>query len=285
MKRKTDPDRLQAKVKGDSPLAHAALIALALFQLFPLAVMVLNSLRTDKAIKQLPVALPEHFFLQNYPDAWVKGGYTTAYINSILIGAAVVCAVLLLGGLAAYSIAKLRLPRRELFIGYFTMSMAIPGFLCIVPVYFVMARIGLANTQAGIALVYIAMFLPLNTMLIRTYLVGIPRELEEAGKIDGCSEFGVFWYITLPLARPIITTVALLVFASCWNEFMWANTFLTTDSARTVATRFYNFVAEHSSDAAMIYTAGVITLLPIAVLYLTLQENFIEGLTAGGLKG
>ena len=197
----------------------------------------------------------------------------------------VVLAVLTLGGLSAYSMAKLPLPKRELFIGYFTMSMAIPGFLCIVPVYYVMAKIGLASTQIGIALVYVALFLPLNTMLIRTYLIGLPRELEEAGKIDGCGELGVFWYITLPLARPIITTVALLVFASCWNEFLWANTFLTVDSTRTVATRFYNFVSEHTSDAALIYTSGVITLAPIAILYLTLQDNFIEGLTAGGVKG
>ena len=275
----------QSSEKKDYVLGHIVLIALALFQLFPLVTMLMNSFRTDKAIKNLPVALPEHFFLTNYRDAWVKGGYTVAYLNSIFVGAVVVLAVLTLGGLSAYSMAKLPLPKRELFIGYFTMSMAIPGFLCIVPVYYVMAKIGLASTQIGIALVYVALFLPLNTMLIRTYLIGLPRELEEAGKIDGCGELGVFWYITLPLARPIITTVALLVFASCWNEFLWANTFLTVDSTRTVATRFYNFVSEHTSDAALIYTSGVITLAPIAILYLTLQDNFIEGLTAGGVKG
>lgn len=271
--------------KHDSFIEHFVLIVIALLQIFPFAVMILNSFRTDKAVKQMPIALPESLYLQNYIDAWVQGGYSTAYLNSFLIGVFVVVAVLLLGGLASYAMAKLPLPKREWFIGYFTMAMAIPGFLCIIPVYFVISRVGLADSQAGVALIYVAMFMPLNTMLMRTYLIGIPRELEEAGKIDGCSEGGVFWHITLPLARPIMTTVALLVFASCWNEFLWANTFLLTDSVRTVATRFYNFVGEKSTNVALIYTCGLISLAPIAILYLTLQDSFIEGMTAGGLKG
>ena len=91
--------------------------------------------------------------------------------------------------------------------------------------------------------------------------------------------------MTLPLARPIMTTVALLVFSRCWNEFLWANTFLSVNPVRTVATRFYIFVSEHNTEMDMIYTSGVISLAPIAVLYLLLQDNFIEGLTAGGVKG
>ena len=271
--------------KRDSKLAHLFLILIALFQIAPLLIMLLNSFRTDKAIKTLPVSLPESFEWQNYVNAWIKGGYTSAYINSICIGIVVALAVLLLGGLSAYAMAKLPLPKKEFFIGYFTMAMAIPGFLCMVPVYFVMARIGLANSQFGIALIYIAMFMPLQTMMMRTYLIGIPRELEEAGKIDGCSEFGVFLRITLPLAKPIIMTVALLVFANSWNEFTWANIFLTSDEVRTVSTRFYNFVSEHTDDAALVYTSGVISIAPIAILYLVLQDNFIEGITAGGIKG
>ena len=273
------------EARHDSPLAHLVLIAIAMLQIFPLAAMVLNSLRTDKAIKNLPMGIPEGLHLQNYPDTWTIGGYTTAYLNSILIGALVVLGVLVLGGLAAYAMAKLPLPKKGFFIGYFTMALAIPGFLFLVPDYFVMSKIGLNNSQFGIALIYIALFMPLNTMLMRTYLIGLPRELEEAGKVDGCSELGVFLHVTLPLARPIMTTVALLVFANCWNEFLWANTFLTSDHVRTVATRFYNFVSEYSQNLAQVYTAGVISLAPIAVLYLLLQDHFIEGITAGGVKG
>ncbi len=271
--------------KKDSVVGHIVLLIVALAHLFPLAVMFLNSLREEKAIELLPIGWPTQPWIQNYPDAWRKGQFGTAYINSILIGFGVVIAVLLLGGLCAYSMAKLQLPMRNVFIGYFTMAMAIPGFLCIVPLYFVMGHLGMANSRFGLALIYVALFLPLHTMMMRAYLIGVPRELEEAGKIDGCSELGVFWHITFPLAKPIIATVALLVFSKCWNEFLWANTFLIQNDTRTVSTRFYNFVSEHGTELAMIYTSGVISLAPIALLYFLLQDNFIEGLTAGSVKG
>lgn len=271
--------------RRDNPLSHLVLALVAAFQIFPLAAMFVNSLRTDKAIKNIPIRWPEGLYIQNYPETWKLGGYTSAYVNSTLIGCLVVLGVLVLGGLAAYAMAKLPLPGKEAFIAYFTMAMAIPGFLFLVPDYFVMSRIGLSDSQLGIAIIYVALFMPLNTMLMRTYLIGLPKELEEAGKVDGAGELGVFCYVTLPLARPIMTTVALLVFAACWNEFLWANTFLTTDATRTVSTRFYNFVSEYSQNLAQIFTAGVISLAPIAVLYLTLQDNFIEGITAGGVKG
>ncbi|MEF9880344.1 MAG: carbohydrate ABC transporter permease [Clostridia bacterium] len=271
--------------KHNHIIEHVILIFVALLQAFPLLVMLINSFRTDKAIKNLPIALPESLYMQNYPDAWNVGGYQTAYLNSIFIGAVVVLGVLILGGLAAYAMAKLPLPGKGLFLGYFTMAMAIPGFLFLVPDYFMLSKLGLTDSQLGISLIYIALFMPLNIMLIRTYLIGLPPELEEAAKVDGCTELSTCWYITLPLARPIMTTVALLVFANCWNEFLWANTFLTSDQTRTVATRFYNFVSEYGQNTARVFTAGVISLAPIAVLYLTLQDNFIEGITAGGVKG
>lgn len=272
-------------VKKDSPLAHLVLTFVAILHMFPLAVMLLNSFREEKTIKLQPINFPEKLYLQNFPDAWVKGQFLTAYANSILIGIIVVLGVLVLGGLCAYSMAKLNLPKRNFFIGYFTLAMAIPGFLSIVPLYYVMAKLSLTNSRFGIALIYIAMFLPFHLMMMRAYLIGIPRELEEAGKIDGCSELGVFWHITLPLAKPIMTTVALLVFSKCWNEFLWANTFLSQNDARTVSTRFYIFVSENGTDLSMIYTSGILALTPIAVLYLCLQDNFIEGITAGGVKG
>ena len=143
----------------------------------------------------------------------------------------------------------------------------------------------MVNTRLSVIIIYSAGYIPFAILLIRTFLVGIPKELEEAGKIDGCGEIGVFLHITVPLLKPILATVSLIVFVWCWNEFLWSNTFLTTDSIRTVATRFYKFTSEWSKDLAKIYTAGVITLAPIIVLYLALQKSFIEGLTSGAVKG
>ena len=168
---------------------------------------------------------------------------------------------------------------------YYFVAISLPGFLYIVPDFFVMNRMGLTNGHAGIILLYIAMNIPFHVILLRTFLSGIPRELEEAGKIDGCSELSVLIYITLPVAKSIFLTIALLVFVNVWNEFLWANTFLIDDALKTVATRYVRFVGQYSSNMARIYTASVFTIAPIVVLYLVFSRRFIEGLTSGSVKG
>ena len=276
---------VKKRTPWQSVLIHAALMLLAAFQLFPLVVLFVNTLRTDSEIKHLPIGWPEHPSLINYAETWVKGSYAVAFRNSIFIGACVILIVLIGAGLAAYGLARLQLPGRNMLIGYFMMGMSFPAFMFIVPLYYNFSELGLVNTHASVILIYAASYLPFSILLIRTFLVGIPRELEEAGKIDGCNEFGVFLHVTMPLSLPILATVSLIVFVWCWNEFLWANTFLTTDDIRTVSTRFYKFVGEWSRDLAKIYTAGMIALGPIIVLYLCLQKTFIEGLTQGGVKG
>lgn len=266
-------------------LMHCILMFLALFELFPLIVLLLNSLRTDQEIKNFPIGLPDVPTLENYVETWIKGGYATAFKNSIFVGGCVIVIVLIGASLAAYGLARLDIPGKAFFIAYFMLGMSFPTFLYIVPLYYNFSQVGLVNTRLSVIIIYSASYIPFSILLIRTFLVGIPKELEEAGKIDGCGEIGVFTHITLPLLKPILATVALIVFVWCWNEFMWSNTFLTTDSIRTVATRFYKFTSEWSKDLAKIYTAGVITLAPIIVLYLTLQKSFIEGLTQGAIKG
>lgn len=264
---------------------HVLLVALMLFQLFPLIVLLLNTFRTDTQIKQSPLAWPEQFSLINYVETWIKGSYAIAFRNSIFIGICVIVGVVSLAGLAAYGLARLRMPVKDFFIGYFMFAMSFPAFMFIVPLYYTFSTVGLSNTHTGLIIIYTAIYIPFSMLLIRTFLVGIPRELEEAGKIDGCGEFTVFLRITMPLALPILMTVSLIVFVWSWNEFLWANTFLTLDDMRTVSTRFYKFTGEWSTDLAKIYTAGMIALAPIIVLYLLLQKSFIEGLTQGSVKG
>lgn len=261
------------------------LMFLVLFQLFPLIVLLLNSFRTDIEIKNMPIGLPKHLEFSNYIQTWVKGSYAVAFCNSIFIGVCVIVIVLIGASLAAYGLARLNIPGKGFFIAYFMLGMSFPTFLYIVPLYYNFSKLGLINTQLSLIIIYSAGYIPFSILLIRTFLVGIPKELEEAGKIDGCGEIGVFLHVTLPLLKPILTTVSLIVFVWCWNEFLWSNTFITADDLRTVATRFYKFTSEWSKDLAKIYTAGIIALSPIVVLYLCLQKAFIEGLTQGAVKG
>ncbi|MFT4005835.1 MAG: carbohydrate ABC transporter permease, partial [Lacrimispora sp.] len=268
--------------KRISPLAVVKYIFLSgmlLFALIPLIQVFLNSFRSDREVKSMPLGLPEKWVFNNYPETWKIGGYGQAYVNSILIAAVVIVVVLTVAGLGAYSISKLEYRGRGFFNAYFFVAISLPGFLYIVPDYFMFNKLHLIDSRLGLMLVYTAMQIPFNMLLLKTFLTGIPRELEEAAKIDGCSELDSFLRITVPIAKPMFLTVAILVFVNVWNEYLWSNTFITTEVLKPVSTRFVKFTGEYGSDMARIYTASVITITPVIVLYLLFSRKFIEGMT------
>ena len=264
---------------------YVFLFGMLLFALVPLLQVFINSFRSDREVKTMPLGLPKQWVFNNYPETWQIGGYGQAYINSLLIAAVVIVVVLAVAGLGAYSISKLEYKGRGFFNAYFFVASSLPGFLYIVPDYFIFNKLHLIDTRVGLMLVYIAMQIPFNMLLLKTFLAGIPRELEEAAKIDGCNELDSFMKITLPIAKPMFLTVAILVFVNVWNEYLWSNTFVTTEIIKPVATRFVKFTGEYGSDMAKIYTASVITIAPVIILYLLFSRKFIEGMTSGSVKG
>lgn len=266
-------------------IKYIFLFAMLLFALEPLLQVFINSFRSDREVKTMPLGLPKKWVFNNYPETWQIGGYGQAYINSLLIAAVVIVVVLAVAGLGAYSISKLEYKGRGFFNAYFFVAISLPGFLYIVPDYFIFNKLHLIDTRVGLMLVYIAMQIPFNMLLLKTFLAGIPRELEEAAKIDGCNELDSFMKITLPIAKPMFLTVAILVFVNVWNEYLWSNTFVTTEIIKPVATRFVKFTGEYGSDMAKIYTASVITVAPVIILYLLFSRKFIEGMTSGSVKG
>ena len=264
---------------------YVFLFGMLLFALVPLLQVFINSFRSDREVKTMPLGLPKQWVFNNYPETWQIGGYGQAYINSLLIAAVVIVVVLAVAGLGAYSISKLEYKGRGFFNAYFFVAISLPGFLYIVPDYFIFNKLHLIDTRVGLMLVYIAMQIPFNMLLLKTFLAGIPRELEEAAKIDGCNELDSFMKITLPIAKPMFLTVAILVLVNVWNEYLWSNTFVTTEIIKPVATRFVKFTGEYGSDMAKIYTASVITIAPVIILYLLFSRKFIEGMTSGSVKG
>ncbi len=267
-----------------SAIKYAFLFGMATFAAFPLLQVFFNSWRTDREVKTMPLGLPKEW-VNNYTDTWKMGGYFDAYFNTFKIAAIVILLVLILVGLGSYALSKLEFKLRGFFTAYFFVAISLPGFLYIVPNYFMMNKMGLVNSHLSLIIVYTAMQLPFNMLLLRTFLGGIPRELEEAAKIDGCNEIQSLWRITLPIAKPMFLTVALLVLVNVWNEFLWSNTFITTETLKTVATRFVVFTGQYGSNMARIYTASVITIAPIIILYLLFSRKFIEGMTSGSVKG
>ncbi len=277
---------MKPNAKKSTQILIDIILAFVVFcQLFPLIIMGVNSFRSNEDIMSDPIGLPTSFSFVNYIETWVKGDYAIAFRNSLFIGVVTVLAVLIIAGLSGYALSRIAMPFKTFFIGYFTVAMSFPAFLYIVPRYFGFSQLGLVNNHLGLILIYIAIYAPFSILLIRTFLVDVPVELEEAAKVDGCSDLGTLFYIVIPLAKPILLTIVLIVFTWTWNEFMWSNTFIVSEGLRTVSTRFYKFTGKYSSDLAKIYTSGVITVGPIIAAYLCLQKSFIEGLTAGSVKG
>lgn len=280
---KTQKTTPAAKVRGAA--AYMVLFTLLIIEAIPILQVFLNSFRTDMEVKTRPFGLPGEWVWNNWPETWAVGGYATSFLNSLMIAAGVIAAVLLLVGLGAYALSKMQFRGREFFIGYFFVAISLPGFLYIVPDYFVFNRLGLINSRMGLVILYTAMQIPFNMLLLRNFLSEIPREVEEAAKIDGCGELQVFFRITFPIAKPIFFTIAILVFVNVWNEYLWANTFIMQDALKPLSTSFIKFVGQYSSNMARIYTASAITIAPVIVIYLLFSQKLIEGMASGSVKG
>ena len=280
---------IRKRKPGTNPVATAAayvfLTFLLLVEAVPILQVYINAFRTDSDVKTRPFGLPTKWVFNNWVETWKVGGYTRSFLNSLIIAAVVIVVVLLIVGLGAYALSKMEFVGKEFFIGYFFVAISLPGFLYIVPDYFVFNKIGLVNTRVGLMLLYIAMQIPFNMLLLRTFLSDIPRDIEEAAKIDGCNELQVFFKVTMPIAKTIFLTIAILVFVNVWNEYLWANTFIATDALKPLSTSFVKFVGQYSSNMARIYTASAITITPIIVIYLIFSQRFIEGMTSGSVKG
>lgn len=270
---------------GRKIAGYLFLFILFFIEVIPILQVYINSFRSDAEVKQRPFGLPEIWVFNNWKETWKIGGYTLSFFNSLVIAVVVIIAVLVLVGLGAYALSKMQFKGREFFTAYFFVAISLPGFLYIVPDYFVFNKLGLVNTRFGLMLLYTAMQIPFNMLLLRTFLSDIPRDIEEAAKIDGCNELQTFCKVTFPIAKPIFSTIAILVFVNVWNEYLWANTFITADILKPLSTSFVKFVGQYSSNMARIYTASAITITPVIIIYLLFSQKFIEGMTSGSVKG
>ncbi len=276
---------MKQRKKVGEVFSYILLVTVCVVHISPLVVVFMNSVRDNDDIRQKLIAIPESIQLSNYVIAWVKGGYFQAYLNNVIIGLSASVIVLLATGLAAYGIVKLECYGKTFFSGYFVVGLSIPNFAIISTLFFIFNKVGLINTHIGMIIIYSAINIPFCFMFVQAFFKGMPHELDEAARIDGATEVQNFRYNVLQLAKPIFTTVTLIVFVNVWNEFLFANIFLQDDSVRTVALKFYNFVGKNSSDPAYIYAAAGISILPILAIYMIMQNNFIEGMTSGSVKG
>lgn len=276
---------MERKKRRQRIIANLIVGLVTLIHIFPLVIVVINSLRSDDEVARSMLALPTELLFSNYVNAWIKGNYINAYASTLLISLATAIIVMVTTGLAAYGLVKANAYGKKFFDGYFIIGLSIPYFAMMVPVFYIFYKFNLVNSQIGMIILYTATNIPFSYMFIKAFLEGLPHELDEAARIDGCTEIQNFYYNVLPLAKPILTSMVLITFVNCWNEFLFSNLFLQDADIRTVALQFYNFTGRYNIEYGLMYAAAIITVAPIVIIYLLTQNTFIEGMTAGSVKG
>jgi raffinose/stachyose/melibiose transport system permease protein len=264
---------------------YVLLTLLTIFTLGPMLIMAFNSLKSQADLGENPLGPPTRFLWENYKRAWDIGNFSTTMVNSGILVAMTVGGVLVLGGLAAYSLAKLDPPGSGAVMLYLLIGSSLPLQLFLVPLFFLWQRLHLVNNLFGLGIIYVAINAPLAIFLLRSYMIQLPRDFEDAARVDGASEWRIFSGIVVPLSWPGFLTVGLVVALSVWNEFLLATVFLTEQELFTVVTSYYNFQTRFSRDWGLTSAAAMMMIVPVIIIFLTLQRRFIEGLTQGGLKG
>jgi ABC-type glycerol-3-phosphate transport system permease component len=229
------------------------------------------------------VAWPMRF--ANYPEAWVKTRIGVLYWNSIYISTSSMVLTVAISALAGYGLGRLDFIGKPLVYGLVLIGLTIPLQIALIPLFVNLRALGLMNTPLALIGPYTAFGLAFGTYIMKAFFQELPRELEEAARIDGANDGRIFWQIMLPLTRPALATISIFLFLQNWNEFLFALTFITDSSMRTLPTGIYALLSnEFYGNFGLLAAALVLFSLPVLVLYFIFQQQFIEGLTAGALK-
>jgi raffinose/stachyose/melibiose transport system permease protein len=253
--------------------------------LFPIALLILNALKSAPEIVLNPLALPHAIRWDNFTRAWKDARFSQSFLNSALLTGLTIILVCSTGSAAAYALARKKIKQWKVVTFYLLATTTAPIQLFLFPLYFGFAKLGLINNIFAVSLVYTAIYSPFAIMLLRTYFAAVPHEIEEAAMIDGASHWQVFRRVMLPIVSPGILTVALIIGLYSWNEFLIATTFLQRQDKLTAVVSFFLLSGQYSSDWGEIMAAALLIVLPIVILFVALQRRFIDGIAGGSVKG
>jgi raffinose/stachyose/melibiose transport system permease protein len=256
--------------------------------LTPIVFAVLGGFKTNGQLVSDPIALPNPWILSNYSDVMLGNNaavFWREFANSMIIGAVAVSLTVSLASLAAFVMARLVFRGREAMYTLFVLGLLFPAAVAILPLYILVRAVGLDGNLLGVALPEAAFGLPLTVIILRPFFKSIPIELEDAAKIDGCSTFGFFWRVLLPLARPALATVSVLAIVGTWNAFMLPLILLNGADQWTLPLGVMNFSTQYVSDQSRILSFTVVAIIPAIVFYALAERQIVGGLTAGSVKG
>jgi ABC-type glycerol-3-phosphate transport system permease component len=266
-------------------LVYLPLILLLIFAVAPLLLAWFTAFKSDQQLLTNPYGLPLPPTLDNLNEAWTVGRFNVYFKNSVIISVADVIGMVIVSSLAGYAFARLHFPGQKLLLYVLLVGLTIPVAAIIIPLYLTMRDFHLLNTYGSVIVADVALAAPIFVFIMRAFFKDLPRELDDAARVDGANEFQIFWQVMLPLAKPGLMTVALLEFLWSWNDLFLPLVFLVSDDLRTLPVGMLFFQGRFTIDYGLM-TAGVLIIsLPVTILFLIFQRDFVRGLASGALKG
>lgn len=269
---------------GGKIAVYVILILLSILTIIPFAWMLSASLKLNKDVFAWPMQwIPSNPQWANYVNIWTKIPLLKFISNTAILTVIVTLLQLLTSSFAAYAFAKLRFKGRNLlFLGYIA-TIAMPWQVYMVPQFLMMSGMGLNDKLT--AMICLQAFSAFGVFLMKQFYDGIPDELCEAARIDGLSEYGIWWRIMLPLSKPSLATLTIFTFVNTWNDFLGPLLYLHTESKKTLQLGLRMFIGQYSAEYGLIMAASVVALIPVLIVFLALQKYFVQGIASSGLKG
>ncbi len=265
-------------------LLYALLLGVAALTLVPLLWMVAASFMSPGEATTLPLRLvPRHPTFENYLHLFTRLDLARNFANSVLITVLATCGSVVVNTMAGYAFGKLIFPGRDRLFRALTLALLVPAQVGMLPLFLLLRELGLVNTYMGALIPYMASVF--GIFLIRQYALSLPGDLLDAARVDGASEFRVFWWIVVPTIKPIMVTLATFTFLSAWNDFMWPLIILTDSDKHTLPLALANLSGEHVLDTELMMAGSMLTVLPALLVFLAFQRSYMRGITAGSVKG
>jgi ABC-type glycerol-3-phosphate transport system permease component len=263
------------------------LVGLAFFTMFsagPFFWVATMSMRTTTEIMHNHFALPTIWHWEKFPDAWFNSNYSVYFTNSLLVVVSAVAILTIVGAMAAHCFARYRFRLNRVLYFLIFSTIILPPQITIIALFQILVQYGLYNSLVGLTLVYVSIQLPLTIYILESFFARIPTDLFDAARIDGYSEWEIFWRVSLPIAMPALSTIVILNTILLWNEFLYAVVLITDENNRTLPLGIQRFMGDQLEDVGMIATGLMIAIVPVVLIYIFFSEKLIQGMTAGAVK-
>ena len=283
---KKQPDKYRGeRVKPGQVVLLAVMILLVLLFISPLFISFMSAFKTNGEILKNPLAFPSGLYTGGFEYLFAKTDFPRAFFNSIFLTVVSECLIILIIPMGAYGIARTQNRLSTAIYTYFLAGMMIPFQAYMVALFRELNIVGIFGTLAGPVVIYIAGATGFGTLLFTSFVSGIPREIEEAAQIDGCSSLRTFWQIVFPLLKPCTASMVILNGLGIWNDYLMPSLVLPSNGAKTINVEIFRFAGEMSSRWDIVFSGVVCGIVPILIVFFALQGYFVKGITAGAAKG